>query len=242
MGSRTQDVDARASGASRCSKRIADGTLATIRSAADRSRSRRAPQGDLKNATALRDVAASLSTPPHPGRFRQRGIEEVPAASRRLEDRGRPRRSHMAARRSDPRAPVDRLRSEDPTSRPPDGHGAADRMPIDPEIDDLRATARCCKASSAGTSGPRGVRHAKARQITVRAASVRSIGFRLSVADNGRGIPREQRRGGFGMTSMQERANRIGASLTVVTAPRLGTEVVQAWQPSSVPAEGYVVA
>ena len=44
------------------------------------------------------------------------------------------------------------------------------------------------------------------------------------------------------MTSMQERANRIGASLTVVTAPRLGTEVVLAWQPSSVPAEGYVVA
>ena len=35
------------------------------------------------------------------------------------------------------------------------------------------------------------------------------------------------------MTSMQERAERIGASLTIVTAPRSGTEVVLAWEPSS---------
>ena len=32
---------------------------------------------------------------------------------------------------------------------------------------------------------------------------------------------------------MQERADRIGASLTVVTAPRSGTEVVLAWEPPS---------
>ena len=42
---------------------------------------------------------------------------------------------------------------------------------------------------------------------------------------------------GFGMTSMQERAERIGASLTIVTAPRNGTEVVLAWEPSSVPTQ-----
>ena len=35
------------------------------------------------------------------------------------------------------------------------------------------------------------------------------------------------------MTSMQERADRIGASLTVVTAARSGTEVVLAWEPPS---------
>ena len=35
------------------------------------------------------------------------------------------------------------------------------------------------------------------------------------------------------MTSMQERAERIGASLTFVTAPRFGTEVVLAWDPPS---------
>jgi NarL family two-component system sensor histidine kinase LiaS len=77
------------------------------------------------------------------------------------------------------------------------------------------------------------VRHARARQISIQAAAVRSVGFRLSVADDGRGIAREHRSTGFGMTSMQERAERIGASLTIVTAPRSGTEVVLAWEPPS---------
>jgi len=76
------------------------------------------------------------------------------------------------------------------------------------------------------------VRHARAGRITVRASTVKSIGLRLSIADDGRGIPRERSSGGFGMTSMQERADRIGASLTIVTAPRNGTEVVLAWEPS----------
>ena len=33
--------------------------------------------------------------------------------------------------------------------------------------------------------------------------------------------------------ALQERAERIGASLTIVTAPRKGTEVVLAWEPPS---------
>jgi signal transduction histidine kinase len=77
------------------------------------------------------------------------------------------------------------------------------------------------------------VRHARARKIAIHASAVRSVGFRLSVADDGRGIAREHRDTGFGMTSMQERAARIGASLTIVTAPRSGTEVVLAWEPPS---------
>ena len=84
------------------------------------------------------------------------------------------------------------------------------------------------------------VRHSRAQRITVRASTVRSIGVRLSVADDGRGITRDQPSSGFGMTSMQERAERIGASLTIVTAPRSGTEVVLAWEPSNLPARVYV--
>jgi signal transduction histidine kinase len=117
-------------------------------------------------------------------------------------------------------------------------------VPIDLQLDELPRYGAAIEREIVGIAQEaltNAVRHAKARQITVRAAAVRSIGFRLSVADDGRGIAREQRNGGFGMTSMQERANRIGASLTVVTAPRLGTEVVLAWQPSSVPAEVHVV-
>ncbi len=77
------------------------------------------------------------------------------------------------------------------------------------------------------------VRHARARRIAIHAAGVRSVGFRLSIADDGRGIAKDRHGAGFGMTSMQERADRIGASLTVVTAPRAGTEVVLAWEPPS---------
>ena len=58
-------------------------------------------------------------------------------------------------------------------------------------------------------------------------------GFRLSVADDGRGMTGDWANSGFGMTSMRERAEHIGASLTFVTAPRAGTEVVLAWQPAS---------
>ena len=67
----------------------------------------------------------------------------------------------------------------------------------------------------------------------MQASAVRAGGLRLAIADNGRGITRERRDTGFGMTSMQERAERIGASLTIVTAPRQGTEVVLAWEPPS---------
>ena len=84
------------------------------------------------------------------------------------------------------------------------------------------------------------VRHSRARRITVRASTVRSIGLRLSVADDGRGIARERPAVGFGLTSMQERAERIGASLTIVTAPRSGTEVVLAWEPASLPTQVHV--
>ncbi len=82
------------------------------------------------------------------------------------------------------------------------------------------------------------VRHARAHKITIHAASTRSVGFRLSVADDGRGIAKERFGAGFGLTSMQERAERIGGSLTIVTAPRAGTEVVLAWDPPafSIPA------
>jgi len=77
------------------------------------------------------------------------------------------------------------------------------------------------------------VRHSRARRIVLHASGVRGVGFRLSVADDGRGISAERQSAGFGMTSMRERADRIGASLTFVTAPRAGTEVVLAWQPAS---------
>ena len=49
---------------------------------------------------------------------------------------------------------------------------------------------------------------------------------RISVSDDGHGIPREPAAPGFGMTSMQERAESIDATLTVVSRPGGGTAVV----------------
>jgi signal transduction histidine kinase len=86
------------------------------------------------------------------------------------------------------------------------------------------------------------VRHSRARRIKIRASTVQSVGLRLSVADDGRGIGRDTPTAGFGMIGMQERAERIGASLTIVTAPRNGTEVVLAWEPSSLPTQVHVAS
>ena len=86
------------------------------------------------------------------------------------------------------------------------------------------------------------VKHSRAGKITIRASTVQSVGLRISVADDGRGIGREPSGTGFGMTSMQERADRIGASLTIVTAPRNGTEVVLAWDPGSLPTQVHANA
>ena len=86
------------------------------------------------------------------------------------------------------------------------------------------------------------VRHSRAKRITIRASAIQSVGLRLSVADDGRGIMKDPSSSGFGMTSMQERADKIGATLTIVTAPRSGTEVVLAWEPSWLPTQVHVAS
>jgi signal transduction histidine kinase len=113
-------------------------------------------------------------------------------------------------------------------------------VPIDVNVDELPRFGDVIERELIGIAQEaltNAVRHSRARRITVSAASVRSIGVRLSIADDGRGIAHGQPSAGFGMTSMQERAERIGASLTIVTAPRSGTEVVLAWEPSNLPAQ-----
>jgi len=113
-------------------------------------------------------------------------------------------------------------------------------VPIDVQVDEMPRFGDGVEREVIGIAQEaltNAVRHARAKRITVRASLSTSLGLRLSVADDGRGIPRERSSGGFGMTSMQERADRIGASLTIVTAPRSGTEVVLAWEPSQLPTQ-----
>ncbi len=54
------------------------------------------------------------------------------------------------------------------------------------------------------------------------------------MADDGRGFdPDAARPGRFGLAGMYERAARVGAELTLVTAPGEGTEVVVMWRVGS---------
>jgi signal transduction histidine kinase len=118
-------------------------------------------------------------------------------------------------------------------------------VPIDLQIDELPRFGDGVEREVAGIlqeALTNALRHARARRITIRASTVNSLGLRLSVADDGRGIAREQSSSGFGMTSMQERADRIGASLTIVTAPRSGTEVVLAWEPTALPTQVHAIS
>ncbi len=113
--------------------------------------------------------------------------------------------------------------------------GRAGGVPIELVADDLPPLGDGVEREIVGIAQEalnNAVRHARARRITVTASARRPPGFRLSIADDGRGIVQERALSGFGMISMQERAERIGASLTIVTAPRRGTEVVLAWQPT----------
>jgi signal transduction histidine kinase len=117
-------------------------------------------------------------------------------------------------------------------------------IPIDVHVDELPRFGDGVEREVIGIAQEaitNAVRHSRAQRITIRASTVSSIGLRLSVADDGRGIPRERSSSGFGMTSMQERADRIGASLTIVTAPRSGTEVVIAWEPSHLPTQVHAL-
>ncbi|MGY1742470.1 MULTISPECIES: sensor histidine kinase [unclassified Blastococcus] len=74
------------------------------------------------------------------------------------------------------------------------------------------------------------VRHGQAQRIDVR---LTSEPLSLSVTDDGQGFavgdPHGTRAGGFGLTSMRERAAQLGAELRITSAPGQGTRVQLRW-------------
>jgi signal transduction histidine kinase len=113
-----------------------------------------------------------------------------------------------------------------------EARGAPRRAPPDVEFE----LARIAQAAVANA-----VRHADARRIAVSLdfGPGAAGGIRIAVADDGRGFdPRRPRPGRFGLTGMRERAARVGATLTLVTAPGEGTEVVVMWGGDGPPAGG----
>ena len=70
------------------------------------------------------------------------------------------------------------------------------------------------------------LKHAHATEITVRFSSQRSS-FELEITDNGIGFDTNAiaKQGGLGLGGIQERAEKIGAVVTIETAPGDGTSV-----------------
>ena len=74
------------------------------------------------------------------------------------------------------------------------------------------------------------IKHADARQIIVRAVESGER-LTLSVHDDGRGFSLDDRKGtSLGLDIMQERANTIGALLTVYSAQGSGTQISITWE------------
>ena len=67
-------------------------------------------------------------------------------------------------------------------------------------------------------------RHASAHRVTI-ALHLADGHWQLDVVDDGVGFDVDQRRGGFGLLGMQERAGLIGGSLEVTSAPGAGTSL-----------------
>jgi signal transduction histidine kinase len=70
------------------------------------------------------------------------------------------------------------------------------------------------------------LKHAAAEAVTVRVHTGQDI-VRMSVVDDGRGFDPEiaSQQGGMGLTTMRERAERVGGKLTVLSSPGQGTTV-----------------
>jgi NarL family two-component system sensor histidine kinase LiaS len=97
---------------------------------------------------------------------------------------------------------------------------------IDPVLDRLgpRAQAELLRIAQEAFANAR--KHADATRVSVRAEPTPG-GLRLMVTDNGRGFdPSSIGSKGYGLKSMQERAELIGATLAVVSRPRDGTQVI----------------
>jgi signal transduction histidine kinase len=72
------------------------------------------------------------------------------------------------------------------------------------------------------------MQHGRAQSITIEASGIER-GILISVKDDGCGFDADSPTAGYGLMGMQERAEQIGATVTVVTDIGGGTTVIAAW-------------
>lgn len=107
-----------------------------------------------------------------------------------------------------------------------DRFGIPAERDIDPIVERLgpRAQAELLRIAQEAFANAR--KHADATRVSVRAEPT-SDGLRLTVTDNGRGFePGAVGSRGYGLHSMRERAELIGASLAIESRPQDGTRVI----------------
>jgi signal transduction histidine kinase len=71
------------------------------------------------------------------------------------------------------------------------------------------------------------LKHSQAGRVSV-FLSANNSSLRLEVADNGRGFAPEclQEKGGFGLATMRERAEKLGGMLQIISQPGRGTQII----------------
>jgi signal transduction histidine kinase len=76
------------------------------------------------------------------------------------------------------------------------------------------------------------IKHGRAQSITMEASGIEES-ILISVKDDGCGFDADSPTAGYGLMGMQERAEQIGATVTVVTEIGGGTTVIAAWSPDT---------
>ena len=68
-------------------------------------------------------------------------------------------------------------------------------------------------------------KHAQATRIEVTLSQPPSGGILCTICDNGRGFDPNDRQAGFGLLAMRERAESLGGTLEIETAPGCGVKI-----------------
>ncbi len=75
------------------------------------------------------------------------------------------------------------------------------------------------------------LRYGEGTEITIELQAMDLQGINLSIRDNGRGFNTNAVTPGYGLIGMRERADYIGAAMTIISEPGYGTQIIVSWMP-----------